>query len=284
LSLVFFLVLLCQQIFSINIVGTWFFKKSRIFVEKNFSAMFANILVALAIIHVIEASDPSDAVLLTSISSLTFVRGELTAYRRVAPMPALTCNSGSACGTHLEPDVVRCTNVGHDGVDVQWQCEASTSARFGKMKVSCEGYDYPEDPRVLVGSCALIYTLHATRFPSSSSTIIDMSDTHPTAGEVLWLIIVLVVFAWIVALLAISCGDDNDDVYRSKASRARSTHSVIHCNHTHYDPMSQYLWLSMIRNLNSSSSSSSSSFSRGYSSSSGGSSSSAIGYATTSRR
>ena len=27
--------------------------------------------------------------------------------------------------------------------------------RFGRIQVSCEGYDYPEDPYVLKGSCGV---------------------------------------------------------------------------------------------------------------------------------
>lgn len=34
--------------------------------------------------------------------------------------------------------------------------------RFGKVEVSCEGFDYPDDPYVLRGSCGLEYTLELT--------------------------------------------------------------------------------------------------------------------------
>jgi hypothetical protein len=27
--------------------------------------------------------------------------------------------------------------------------------KFGKLSVSCEGYDYPEDPYILAGSCGV---------------------------------------------------------------------------------------------------------------------------------
>jgi hypothetical protein len=31
----------------------------------------------------------------------------------------------------------------------------SQAVKFGALKVSCEGYDYPEDPYVLAGSCGV---------------------------------------------------------------------------------------------------------------------------------
>jgi len=35
--------------------------------------------------------------------------------------------------------------------------------RFGNIAVSCEGYDYPDDPYILAGSCGLEYTLDLTK-------------------------------------------------------------------------------------------------------------------------
>jgi len=35
--------------------------------------------------------------------------------------------------------------------------------RFGKIEVSCEGYDHPDDPYILKGSCGLEYTLDYTK-------------------------------------------------------------------------------------------------------------------------
>ena len=34
--------------------------------------------------------------------------------------------------------------------------------RFGNIEVVCEGYDYPDDPFILKGSCGLEYTLDYT--------------------------------------------------------------------------------------------------------------------------
>merc|ERR1712107_882303 len=35
--------------------------------------------------------------------------------------------------------------------------------RFGQVEVVCEGYDYPDDPYILAGSCGLEYTLELTK-------------------------------------------------------------------------------------------------------------------------
>ena len=39
----------------------------------------------------------------------------------------------------------------------QWECKADldNAYRFGQIEVVCEGYSYPEDPNILVGSCGV---------------------------------------------------------------------------------------------------------------------------------
>ena len=39
----------------------------------------------------------------------------------------------------------------------QWECKADMDSayRFGRIQVSCEGYDNPDDPYVLRGSCGV---------------------------------------------------------------------------------------------------------------------------------
>jgi len=62
------------------------------------------------------------------------------------------------------PDVVQCYNKGSDGLEIQWECktEMPMEYKFGKIQVSCEGYDYPDDPYILAGSCGLEYTIDRT--------------------------------------------------------------------------------------------------------------------------
>eukprot|EP00899_Mesostigma_viride_P021604 jgi/Mesvir1/29445/Mv23024-RA.2 len=65
------------------------------------------------------------------------------------PFPSRTLNA------------VQCRNVGSDGRDIQWKCEADLPRhlRFAKTEVTCEGYSYPDDPDILEGSCGLEYSL-----------------------------------------------------------------------------------------------------------------------------
>ena len=103
-----------------------------------------------------------------SVEALTLQAGRLTTGRRSAPVPQLTCR-GSNC--RHSPSAVRCTNAGFDGTDAQWDCKAEMdpSVRFGDLNVQCEGYDYANDPNILIGSCGLEYTLAATGAPSAAS-------------------------------------------------------------------------------------------------------------------
>jgi len=96
---------------------------------------------------------------LASIGSLTFYDGDTTRARRGKPIPQLTCR-GKACALY-KPDVVRCTNVGGSGTDVDWKCEAELpeSLRLGRVEVSCEGWSGPGDSYVYKESCGLEYRL-----------------------------------------------------------------------------------------------------------------------------
>ncbi|KAG1876038.1 hypothetical protein C8R48DRAFT_745610 [Suillus tomentosus] len=110
---------------------------------------------------------------LESIPGLTFYKNALTAARRTSPIAQLVC-IGKACGLY-QPDVVRCSNIGGSGTDVDWKCEADlpSSLRFGRVEVSCEGWNGPGDPYVMKGSCSLEYNLvqlpDALRADSNSS-------------------------------------------------------------------------------------------------------------------
>ena len=92
---------------------------------------------------------------LARIPSLTFYKDSLTTSRRGSPISQLTC-IGKPCRLY-QPDVVRCTNSGGSGTDVDWKCEADLpeSLRLGRVEVSCEGWDGPGDPYVLKGEHTL---------------------------------------------------------------------------------------------------------------------------------
>lgn len=104
------------------------------------------------------------SVLLRDIQVLTLYKGRYTTGRRSSPVPQLQCAGGSAGCHAFTPEVVQCQNKGWDGVDVQWECKTDmdNSYRFGRIEVSCEGYNHPSDQYVLTGSCGLEYTLELT--------------------------------------------------------------------------------------------------------------------------
>ncbi|RKO93951.1 hypothetical protein BDK51DRAFT_6720, partial [Blyttiomyces helicus] len=88
-----------------------------------------------------------------SHKALTFRTGQLSAGRRSKGVPQTACVGGDACHDGVDIPVIQCRNVGFDGKDVQWKCEAELDNRhkFGETVVTCEGYAYPEDPYVLAG-------------------------------------------------------------------------------------------------------------------------------------
>jgi len=109
------------------------------------------------------SSNEKNRVRLQDVQVLTLHQGKMTTGRRSSPVPQLNCVGGSAKGM-FNPQVVQCSNRGWDGLDVQWECKADMDMdyRFGSINVICEGYDYPEDPYILAGSCGLEYTLELT--------------------------------------------------------------------------------------------------------------------------
>lgn len=99
-------------------------------------------------------------VLLVAIKALTLKKGQYTTGRRSSVLQ--TNCIGGAC--HAAPATIQCQNQGSDGIDVQWECKADlgSSYRFGSTTVVCEGYDYPDDPYVLAGSCGVEFTIDPT--------------------------------------------------------------------------------------------------------------------------
>ncbi|XP_042307039.1 store-operated calcium entry-associated regulatory factor [Sceloporus undulatus] len=145
-----------------------------------------------------------ERILLREVQALTLYPGKYTNYRRTSPVPQLQCTGGSAGCAAYTPDVIQCYNKGWDGYDVQWECKAEldNAYRFGKIEVSCEGYDYPDDPYILKGSCGLAYTLELTKAGQQKGSSFDGSYFSPTssdslssgAGVVLVILFVVLVF------------------------------------------------------------------------------------------
>uniref|UniRef100_A0A915N9J2 Store-operated calcium entry-associated regulatory factor n=1 Tax=Meloidogyne javanica TaxID=6303 RepID=A0A915N9J2_MELJA len=120
-------------------------------------------------IVVFGSGEARQKILLTSLPVLTLYRGSYT--EGYKPIKQLECIGGTASGMH-SPKVVQCYNKGSDGRDVQWECKAELPVEyeFGRIEVSCEGFDYPEDPYVVVGSCGLRYELDYSKYGAQKGT------------------------------------------------------------------------------------------------------------------
>ncbi|CZT21805.1 uncharacterized protein RCC_07671 [Ramularia collo-cygni] len=112
-----------------------------------------------------KSNKDTSAVLLSKVRSLTLRDGYETSHRRVSAMPQLNCVGGNAKGLY-DVEEMRCKNSGsqYDAEDVQWTCQASLPPEFklGSTEVMCEGYDSPDDPYILKGSCGVEYRLILT--------------------------------------------------------------------------------------------------------------------------
>lgn len=140
---------------------------------------------------------------LKDVTSITLYSGEYTTARRAAAVPQLKCVGGSAKGK-FEPKVVQCYNRGFDGNDVQWECKAEIPEdyEFGKIQVSCEGYDYPEDPYILKGSCGLEYQLEHSSGASHHGSTHSEKKHHEESSLGTWVTFTIVCFV----IYLIYCG------------------------------------------------------------------------------
>ena len=153
-----------------------------------------------------DMSSPITSVAIRDIESLTLHSGVMTTGVRSAPIPQLYC-SGMYCD--MEATTIRCVNAGWDGNDVQWTCisELDPSIKFGDLNVQCEGYKYPDDPNILIGSCGLKYSLVSTGRPRVKplpieTGICDIND-EPINGGVFILILIIFIMTCI-------CGGDSE--------------------------------------------------------------------------
>lgn len=105
---------------------------------------------------------------------------------------------------------MRCTNQGADysEEDIQWSCSASLPPEFklGSTEVICEGFDSPDDPHVLKGSCGVEYRLVLTEKGEekygSGSWFSSPGKAHDESGQdlggYLFTLIFVGVLAWIL--------------------------------------------------------------------------------------
>lgn len=100
----------------------------------------------------------AERVLLRDVHALVFHAGRLTTGRRSAPMPQITALTR---GSPVPSEMV-CEVVGPRGDNPAWKCKATMPRGWvlDNAEVVCEGYDYPEDPYILAGSCSVEFTSH----------------------------------------------------------------------------------------------------------------------------
>ncbi|XP_037037917.1 store-operated calcium entry-associated regulatory factor-like [Bradysia coprophila] len=135
------------------------------------------------LLAIVSVSAKRDSIRLKDVNTLTLYSDKWTTSRRSAPVKQLTCVGGQCNRAQIE--TAQCYNRGFDGNDVQWECKAElpSNYKFGRLEVSCEGYDYPEDDYILVGSCGLEYTIAEVSKTSSSYFPSSPQSSHSTNGD-----------------------------------------------------------------------------------------------------
>ena len=124
--------------------------------------MYISLTLILLCVLSCSAQSHFSKILLQNEEKIVLRDGQMTNARRVSPIPQLRCMGGSAgCRSTPTPNLVICSNIGSQGGEVRWECEADFDQRyrFGRIQVSCEGYEYPDDPYILKDSCGLEYEI-----------------------------------------------------------------------------------------------------------------------------
>lgn len=118
---------------------------------------------------------------LIDISNLVFRNDAMTTGRRNPPIPQMSC-IGTSCDPAYMPQTMMCYNTGHDGIDVNWRCEGQLNPQYklGTTEVNCEGFNHPDDPFILAGSCAVEYQLIRENVPHWRSPIVTQTTTTTT--------------------------------------------------------------------------------------------------------
>lgn len=169
--------------------------------------LFAILLFGLA--------DAQKRVKLKNVDVLTLYAGKMTTGRRSAPLPQLQCVGGSAGCSAFVPTVVQCYNRGSDGIDIQWECKADMQMKykFGQVQVTCEGFDYADDPYVLAGSCGLEYTIDragsSSSYSSNGGTSFWSSSNDDSSEEGSWALFIIIGF--VIYLLVTNLNSTTED-------------------------------------------------------------------------
>ena len=127
--------------------------------------------------NITSAEEPEgDKVKMRDVETLLFRKEIMTTGRRSKPVSQMICE-GHPCKKNA-PDSISCKNIGWDGKDPIWDCTTSEmkDTKLSKIEVQCEGYEYPDDPNILVGSCAVIFQLN---YKDEVINSLDWSRTRP---------------------------------------------------------------------------------------------------------
>ena len=127
--------------------------------------------------NITSAKEPEgDKVKMRDVETLLFRKEMMTTCRRSKPVSQMICE-GHPCSKNA-PDSISCKNIGWDGKDPIWDCTTSEmkNTKLRKIEVQCEGYEYPDDPNILVGSCAAIFQL---TYKEEALNTLDWSHTRP---------------------------------------------------------------------------------------------------------
>jgi len=210
-----------------------------------------------------QVSSNKEKIELSELKVLTLYKDQMTTGRRNYPINQLKCIGGSAGCHSFIPDVVQCYNRGSDGYDVQWECKAEMdfSYKFGQTIVSCEGYEYPDDPYILKGSCGMEYTIEVTKSSYSSNNNYQGGNNYRSAqnlknksswiGEIIFFIIVIIIVYAVYTTCVGNIGLDSDSTpnfqrdrpsgmppppgFRSSYMPNNDDYNSGSCGSTHYD-------------------------------------------------
>jgi len=174
----------------------------------------------LWIIFCVEAYN-TERQLLTDIKALTFNSNKKTTGRRSKPIEQLNCVGGSAYGSsQYYPSVVQCINVGHDGFNVEWECKADLddAVKFGSINVNCEGYDDPNDPYILKGSCSLEYNLEHTRKGATGQRYFNDFSYDSNSGSGWGSFITFIILVFVIYNIFRACANSQQAAYQAPAA------------------------------------------------------------------
>jgi len=121
---------------------------------------FISSCVFLLLTVVVTSNLHYDKILLSDVDALTFQAGKFTTWRRNSMIPQLNCEGGNCLNG---PNNMMCRNMGRGDKDFIWECTGyglTPGYKLASSDVSCEGYDYPDDPYILKGSCGVFYTVN----------------------------------------------------------------------------------------------------------------------------